>query len=233
MVVGYSAPSIVSVVAQVAGSIIGAAGVTVCTSELLWLCNYNNLKIKILKKMRLLDLISMVVGLTFIPLYWLLNGQWLINDVMAICSIVALMKLIKIRSLYLAVILTCSLLILEAMVGIFIHYVFQISYNNYVINIFQNPNILVMPSITKELYRQCAWLPITSILFPGLMLSYLRRFDVSRSTNIYFYIGVCSFYFGSFIWMIVDMGIRHSLPFAIITEPVTIAIICLQSFRRN
>ena len=32
MVVGYSAPDIVSVVAQVAGSIIGAAGVTVCTS---------------------------------------------------------------------------------------------------------------------------------------------------------------------------------------------------------
>ena len=136
---------------------------------------------------------------------------------MAICSIVALMKLIKIRSLSLAVLLTVSLLALEAIVGIFIHYVFQVSYNNYIINIFQNPNILVMPSITKELYRQCAWLPITSVLFPGLMLSYLRRFDVSRATNIYLIIGLASFYLGSLIWMLIDMEIRHSLPFAIIT----------------
>ena len=143
------------------------------------------------------------------------------------------MKILKLRSLAMVVLLTGSLLLLEAAVGVFIHYVLEVSYNNYIINIFQNPNLLVMPSITPQLYRQCAWLPITSILFPGLLLSYLRRFDVSRSTNIYLKVGLWSFYLGSATWMLVDMGIRHSLPFGVISEPVAIAVICLVSRKRN
>jgi len=67
---------------------------------------------------------------------------------MAICTIVALIKLIKIRSLAIAFYLTLSILILEITVGVFVHYVFKISYNNYVINYFQSPIMLVFPSIT-------------------------------------------------------------------------------------
>ena len=33
--------------------------------------------------------------------------------------------------------------------------------------------------------------------------------------------------------MVVDMQTVHALPFAIISEPVMIIIICVQSFRRN
>ena len=233
MVAGYAYPHVVSVAAQVLGSVLGAIGVTVCVSESLWLVNYRNFRIKVFKIVRLLDIISISVGVSFIPLYWLLNGQWIINDIMAICTIVALMKLLKLRSLAMTVFLTGSLLFLESAVGLFIHYVLKVSYNNYIINIFQNPNILVMPSITPQLYRQCAWLPITSILFPGLLLSYLRRFDVSRSTNIYLKVGLWSFYLGSATWMAVDLGIRHSLPFGVISEPVAIAVICLVSRKRN
>lgn len=152
---------------------------------------------------------------------------------MAVCSIVALMKLVKIKSLSIAINLLTSLLILEIIVGIFVHYVFKISYNNYIINLFQNPVMLVMPSITKELYRRCAWLPITAVLFPGLVLSYLRRFDKTRGTYLYFIIGLISFYAGSVLWMIIDLETVHSLPFAIISEPITIIIVVIYSTRRN
>lgn len=152
---------------------------------------------------------------------------------MAVCSTVALMKLMKIKSLSIAINLLASLLVLEIMVGIFVHYVFKISYNNYIINLFQNPVMLVMPSITKELYRRCAWLPITAILFPGLVLSYLRRFDKTRGTYLYFIIGLISFYAGSVLWMVIDLETVHSLPFAIISEPITIVIVLIYSTRRN
>lgn len=152
---------------------------------------------------------------------------------MAVCSTVALMKLMKIKSLSIAINLLASLLVLEIIVGIFVHYVFKISYNNYIINLFQNPVMLVMPSITKELYRRCAWLPITAILFPGLVLSYLRRFDKTRGTYLYFIIGLISFYAGSVLWMVIDLETVHSLPFAIISEPVTILIVLIYSTRRN
>lgn len=152
---------------------------------------------------------------------------------MGVCSIIALMKLMKIKSLSIAINLLASLLVLEIMVGIFVHYVFKISYNNYIINLFQNPLMLVMPSITKELYRRCAWLPITAVLFPGLVLSYLRRFDKTRGTYLYFIIGLISFYAGSVLWMVIDLETAHSLPFAIISEPITIIIVVIYSIRRN
>ena len=113
------------------------------------------------------------------------------------------------------------------------HYVIGLSYNNYVINLFQNPLMLTIPAITPQLYRQCAWLPITSVLFPGLILSFLRRFDLTRSTLVYLLIGLISFYVGSIAWMVVDMETVHALPFAIISEPVTLLVVMIQSTRRN
>ncbi len=205
MIFGFFFPSILSYLARIFGSIAGALGVGVCISELIWLTHNKNYLRKVYKFIRIIDIISFSIGLLFIPLYWLLNGQWIINDIMAICSTVALMKLLKIKSLSIAVNLLASLLVVEIIVGIVVHYMMKISYNNYIINLFQNPIMLVMPSITKELYRQCAWLPISAALFPGLALSYLRRFDKSRGTYIYFLIGLVSFYFGSICWMIIDL----------------------------
>ena len=144
----YLFPSITSIVAQILGSILGGAGVMVCVSEILWLFNSKKFQIKIYKKMRVIDLISGSIGLLSIPLYWLLKGEWFVNDVMAVCTIVALMKILKIRSLSMGVLLLVALLALEGIVGVIVHYVLNISYNNYVINLFQNPIMLVMPSIT-------------------------------------------------------------------------------------
>ena len=112
LILAYLVPSLVSLWSQIIGSIIGAAGVMVCSSELLWLLNNKNLEIKLVRKVRVLDGICAFVGLLFIPLYWTFDGQWIINDVMAVCSIVALMKLIKLRSLKLGVFLLASLLML-------------------------------------------------------------------------------------------------------------------------
>jgi hypothetical protein len=144
----YLFPSITSTMAQILGSILGGAGVMVCVSEILWLFNSKKFQIKIYKKMRVIDLISGLIGLLSIPLYWLLKGEWFVNDVMAVCTIVALMKILKIRSLSMGVLLLVALLALEGIVGVIVHYVLNISYNNYVINLFQNPIMLVMPSIT-------------------------------------------------------------------------------------
>ena len=112
IVLGYLLPQVLSIAARVVGSAIGAGGVAVCVSELVWLLKSKRLLTVVFKKVRVLDVLSGVVGLSFIPLYWLVNGQWLVNDIMAICSIVALMKLIKIKSLSLGVWLLLSLLMM-------------------------------------------------------------------------------------------------------------------------
>ena len=82
---------------------------------------------------------------------------------------------------------------------------------------FESPIVIVFPSITPELYRRCAWLPVTALIIPGMILSYLRRFDKSRSSLIYLLVGYFSFYFGSLVWIFADMITIHSLPFAILS----------------
>lgn len=205
IIFGYLIPQVFSFIARILGSILGAAGVTVCVSETIWLLKIKSLVKPLFKKLRAIDIISSLVGLWFIPLYWLLNGNWVINDIMAVCSVVAIMKLVKVQSLSQSIFLLFSLLALETLVGLFVHYVLKLSYNNYIINLLQNPLMLVMPSITHQLYRNCAWLPISVIVFPGLLLSYLRRFDKSRGTFLYFLIGLIAFYIGSLLWMLIDM----------------------------
>jgi hypothetical protein len=144
----YIATDIMSFFIQIFGSCLGAFGVVVCTSESIWLLNNKNFEKKVYKKLRIIDIISICIGIISIPIYWLSNGEWIINDIMAICTIVALMKLIKIRSLAIALYLTLSILGVEIIVGIFVHYVFKLSYNNYIINYFQSPIMVVIPSIT-------------------------------------------------------------------------------------
>lgn len=148
--------------------------------------------------------------------FWLTDGHWIINDILAVCSIIAFIKFLKLRKLYHGIILLSSLLLIEIFFGLFVHYFMEVSYNNLIISKFDSPILVTLPSITHELYRKCAWLPITALIFPGLFLSYLRRFDVSRSTYVYLLIGYVSFYIGSMLWMLIDLTTKHTLPFAII-----------------
>lgn len=87
-------------------------GVGFCISEIIWLTHNKNYKKKIFKSIRIIDIISYGIGLLFIPLYWGVNGQWLVNDIMAVCSIIALMKLLKVKSLSIAVNMIISMLFL-------------------------------------------------------------------------------------------------------------------------
>lgn len=56
---------------------------------------------------------------------------------------------------------------------------------------------------------------------------------MSRSTHLYLVIGYLSFYIGSVLWMVADLSTIHSLPFAIISDPVTILLVVIFAYRRN
>lgn len=117
--------------------------------------------------------------------------------------------------------------------GLIVHYLLKISYNNFVINNFNSPLFLQLPSITPELYRKCAWLPALSVIQPGLVISYLRRFDVSRSTWMYLFIGYISQYIGSISWMLIDLATVHTVPLGLISEPLMLIIVIMFAYRRN
>lgn len=202
-------------------------------SEILWLIKSPSLKNKVLWKIRYLDIVSFLVGALTILLYWITDGVWLLNDALAVSIIIAGIKILKLRSLKIGILMLLSFLLFEVVAGLIIHYVVGVSYNNLVIQLFQSPLVIVFPSITHQFYRKCAWLPVTNLIFPGLFISYLRRFDKARGTLIYLLVGYVSFYVGSVAWIFVDMLTVHSLPVAILSDPIIIFCVCLIANRRN
>lgn len=68
-------------------------------------------------------------------LYWVTRG-WIFNDILAVCTIVASIKIFKIRSLKVGVFMLFTLLLIETVGGLIVHYVMNRSYNNLVIQLF-------------------------------------------------------------------------------------------------
>jgi hypothetical protein len=64
-------------------------------------------------------------------------------------------------------------------------------------------------------------------------MSYLRRFDMNRNTNIYFITAIVSFIIGSVIWVLISLGSVHSWPYELVTGPIMMALVVLFSYKRR
>lgn len=65
-----------------------------------------------------------------------------------------------------------------------------------------------MPTINPQYDQKCAWLPIRAITYPGTLMSFMRRFDATCSTN--FYLITCLFLVGSLLWMFMSIWTGES-----------------------
>ena len=79
-------------------------------------------------------MISFAVSSILMVVFWIVEGNWIFNDAFAVCTIIASIKIFKIRAFKEGVILLISLLVIEIFVGLFVHFVLIVSYNNLVIN---------------------------------------------------------------------------------------------------
>jgi hypothetical protein len=70
-------------------------------------------------------------------------------------------------------------------------------------------------------------------MYPGILISYFRRFDTSRNTNIYTITSVTLLFGGAIIWMVLDVITPINLPFGIIAEPAMIGLVCLFAHNRK
>jgi hypothetical protein len=64
-------------------------------------------------------------------------------------------------------------------------------------------------------------------------MSYLRRFDMNRNTNIYFITAIVSFIIGSVIWVLISLGSVHSWPYELVTGPIMMVLVVLFSYKRR
>lgn len=89
------------------------------------------------------------------------------------------------------------------------------------------------PTLNPTYNQKCAWLPITSIVFPGMLLSYLRRFDSSRNTRVYLVTSTVLFLFGGIAWVFVNIPSNVTFPFGLISEPCMFGLVCVFAYQRR
>ena len=89
-----------------------------------------------------------------------------------------------------------------------------------------------IPTINAVYLQKCAWLPFTSVVFPGMMFSYLRRFDSSRGTNLYLITVTVTFIVGGLAWMFISVASPVEFPFGLVSEPCLLGLIVIFAYRR-
>ena len=177
--------------------------------------------------------ISLLVGIGVCLGWWFSGKNWILNDIISICLIIAGIKILKFTSMRIAVICYLATILLEMGFVLVINFGFADSYNHAILNEVNNPFELQLPTINAVYNQKCSWLPVTSILYPGVLMSYMRRFDSSRNTTVYLLICVGFFFIGSIIWMLISIFSSDSWPFGLIAEPLILAFIAFFAWKRK
>ena len=187
----------------------------------------------LLGPVRYLDVLSLVVGLGVTIAWWLTNRNWILNDVISVCICISFIKIFKFISLRNSLIYSCVVVTIEITISLCIQYVIGLKYNSLILNTFNNPMEIQLPCINPILNQKCSWIPITEVIFPGVFLSYMRRFDDSRNSHIYLIISSLTFFVASLIWMVVTIFNRHFWPLDTFTQPAVLLVVVLFAVKRN
>lgn len=160
-----------------------------------------------------MDVISLFIGIGVALGYYFSDKNWIINDVLCVSIMIAAIKIMKYTNLKISIFALVVGLSVQMVFVEYIHFAKSTSYNDLILNYYNYPFELQLPTINPVYKQKCAWLPFTAIINPGIFMSYLRRFDVSRNTNIYFIASISVFVIGSVVWMAISTGSTHSWPF--------------------
>ncbi len=69
-----------------------------------------------------------------------------------------------------------------------------------------------------------------------MLLSYFRRLDVSRSTNLYLIAGAIAFFISGVIYMFIEVSsvfLALLLPISTVTSPCIVGLICIFAWKRQ
>ena len=141
--------------------IIGLLAIAICSNEILWLFKCEALNNPFVWVFRSIDCISVVISVGIMLSWWLTDMNWISSDIIGICTVVAFVKCFKFTSMKMALILLVVILGIEVIAAVIIYYVVGQSYNTILLNNFNNPMFLQLPTISLVLNQKCAWLPVT------------------------------------------------------------------------
>jgi hypothetical protein len=156
---------------------------------------------------------GLAFGLCVVLAWWFTSRNWVLSDTISIAICVSFIKVFKFASFKIAL-LSFTLVICALILGDVLASTLR-SQNFVVYFLFTNdtPFQFQIPVISHTYSLNCSWISVTSIFLPGLLVSYLRRFDKCRTTHIYLITTVGSYFLGSLLWNVINIFSNTPIPY--------------------
>lgn len=186
---------------------------------------------------RICDILSIIVSMVIVSLFGIvpsISSNYPFNDVLSVIISVGSIKLFKFLNLKDAIICCFVVFAFENITALFLHFMYHdMSYNDLFGSTVNSPLVMQISILSYSLYQKCSWLPVTEIILPGITIAYLRRYDYSRDSKLYFILGNVLFVCSTFLWITVQSLTVHSLPFALITYPALFIPVIILAYKRD
>ena len=216
-----------------AGLVISLFFVFICFDEIFYL--RRQLRKPVYKIVRICDIISGFLTLVLLIISIFVEN-WILNNVLAVFICVGAIKLLKFLSLRQGLFSFMISVLSSTILAIILHFLLpERSYNDYASEI-SSPIFITLPDLINNLYKKCSWLPVLDVIVPGVLLSFLRKYDENFNTGwggVYTIVGNLSFILSTTIWILIEALYPFSIPFSLITYTLLFLSILLVSFRRN
>lgn len=177
--------------------------------------------------------VIMAAGSMAIVLCWAFFRNFILDDICAYSIVIFTVKVIRVNSIKMATVWIILIMLFELMWGFLFVYPLENSYQTFFSSEFCLPMRIIIPTFKDFLHLKCSWLPISSIIFPGLTLQYLHKYDKSKNIHIYFRTGIFFSIIGAAIWIIVLSFSKESIPWSFFSFPLIIISILVLSYLRN
>lgn len=180
-----------------------------------------------------MDILGLAIG-TFLLLTWIaLDKNWIVSDIIYTTMFFTTVKLVKIGSMKMAILIFVSIFIIFLMFIVTDTQITHKYFNTNILSYLNSPFFILVPTINYIPNEVCSWFFISSIAYPAMVLSYLVRFDYSRSTKIYTFGFVCLFIMCSIGWLLLSIFVPFVLPYDLIISVIYMVAILLFANRRG
>lgn len=181
----------------------------------------------------MIDILGVLSSIPVVLGWWFAGQNWVFSDILSVIFVVTIIKVFKFVSFKVALVAYLLMLIMYSTAAVIIAMRYQNAFSDYNLYSANTPYQFQIPQLVPSYGQKCTWVSITTIAFPGLLVSYLRRFDQSRSTRIYLTTAVATYFLGSTVWWIASSFSYYSLPFDAFCEPIMIVAFTLFAFKRK
>lgn len=183
-------------------------------------------------------IISLIIAI-ILTVVWYLSYQWLLGNFIAICISISIIRLFKFTSIKFLMSMNTLIFVYDLfwVINQSNDYTENFKLTNTIRRFF--PIRILCPELVSSPFNSCNALPISDVVLPGFLLSYLKHFDQKKKEyneddlNSYFTFGMLSIIFGLLWNLFVFYFLYRPTPTFLYTGPCIIITALGYAFYNN